>query len=257
MNNMKNIILFLLTIIPLVAAYPQAPDIEWQNVIGGELTDQLTIIIQTSDGGYIVGGNSNSTNTGDKTEIGNGNFDFWILKLDSIGNIEWQNTIGGDYYDGIVNIIETNDGNYILAGNTASSISGDLTEEVSNWSFWFLKLDSAGNILWQKTIGSDGGDGLIDFVQADDGGYFIGSTSSGDSTGDKSENSVGFSDFWILKLDSGFEIEWQNTIGTELDDQLGGLDKTSDGGCLVGGYTNAGISGDKTESGAGGMITGY
>ncbi|MFN0274715.1 MAG: MopE-related protein [Chitinophagales bacterium] len=229
-----------------------APEIEWQNVIGGEGDDELTYIVQTSDGGYIVGGNSSSTNTGDKIEIGNGFTDFWVLKLDSLGNIEWQNTIGGDYQENLVNIIELNDGNYILASNSSSGISGDLTEDTNNGDFWILKIDSIGNITWQKTIGSDNWDYMIDFVAADDGGYFIGATSYGNISGDKTENSIGEGDFWIVKLDSALNIVWDNTIGTTLNDGFGGLDKTNDGGCIIGGYTNAGISGDKTEAGIGG-----
>ncbi len=71
-----------------------APEIEWQNTIGGNAEDNLQSVEQTIDGGYILAGYSSSTNTGDKTEVGNGWEDYWIIKLDTSGNIEWQNTIG-------------------------------------------------------------------------------------------------------------------------------------------------------------------
>ena len=78
----------------LLTATVQAQEIEWQNTIGGNYTDQLYSIQQTTDGGYILGGWSESYISGDKTENSFGGSDYWVVKLDSIGNIQWQNTIG-------------------------------------------------------------------------------------------------------------------------------------------------------------------
>ncbi|MBL0343179.1 MAG: hypothetical protein IPP71_21340 [Bacteroidetes bacterium] len=79
---------FLLTI-------ASAQEIEWQNTIGGSGYEELRSIQQTSDGGYILAGWSGSNISGDKTENSNGGVDFWIIKTDSLGTLEWQNTIGG------------------------------------------------------------------------------------------------------------------------------------------------------------------
>ncbi|MFI5172809.1 MAG: hypothetical protein ACHQFW_10485 [Chitinophagales bacterium] len=105
----------------------QAPGIEWQNTIGGSDYDYLYSIKQTIDGGYIAAGTSNSNISGDKTENSLGD-DYWVLKLDNLGNIQWQNTIGGNSYDDLSYVRQTDDGGYIVGGTSSSDISGDKTE---------------------------------------------------------------------------------------------------------------------------------
>src|SRR5258705_240318 len=90
--------------------------IEWQNTIGCSDGDFLYSIQQTSDGGYILGGYSESGISGDKTEASQGSTDYWVVKLDSTGAIEWQNTIGGSDGDYLYSIQQTSDGGYILGG---------------------------------------------------------------------------------------------------------------------------------------------
>ena len=103
-----------------INGFCQAPGIEWQNTIGGSNLDQLRTIKITSDGNYIIGGRSFSGISGDKTEAVVGSEDFWILKLDVLGNIIWQNTIGGITSDVLNTINQTNDGGYIIGGNSSS-----------------------------------------------------------------------------------------------------------------------------------------
>ena len=120
---------FAATLCALSALFGQAPAIQWQNTIGGNFDDYPFSLQQTADGGYIFGGYSNSTISGDKTENSLwGLADDWVVKLDSTGTIQWQNTIGGNGYDYINAIQQTADGGYILGGFSASDISGDKTE---------------------------------------------------------------------------------------------------------------------------------
>ncbi|MFT5071880.1 MAG: hypothetical protein ACI8V8_001851, partial [Chitinophagales bacterium] len=91
---MKKLVFFILSL-GFLQIQAQAPTIEWQNTIGGSSGDYLYSINQTSDGGYILGGRSSSGLSGDKTEGSQGNDDYWVVKLNSLGVIEWQNTIGG------------------------------------------------------------------------------------------------------------------------------------------------------------------
>ena len=100
----------------------------WQNTIGGNYFDYLTCMVQTADGGYIIGGNSPSLMSGDKTEGNIGYDDIWIIKLNAIGNIIWQNTIGGTSTDNVNDIIQDDDGNYFLAATSNSDNSGDKME---------------------------------------------------------------------------------------------------------------------------------
>jgi hypothetical protein len=231
-----------------------APGIQWQNDIGGYDIEYFCGIQQTSDGGYIIGGRSNSDSTGDKTEDCIGDYDYWILKTDPLGNIQWQNTIGGNNVDRLFSIDQTRDGGYILGGMSGSDISGDKTENTWNGyeDYWVVKTDSSGNIQWQNTIGGNYTDFLMCIQQTSDGGYILGGHSNSDATGDKTENCWNFSyDCWIVKIDSAGAIEWQNTIGGDYVDNLYSIIETRDGGYLLGGTSGSGASGDKTENSIG------
>ncbi len=229
-----------------------AQEIEWQNTIGGDVVDMLYCISPTNDGGIILGGSSNSSASGDKTENSIGLFDYWIVKLDATGNILWQNTIGGTDYEYLIDISQTLDGGYILGGTSASDISGDKTENSKgDDDYWVVKLDASGNIQWDKTIGGNGKDYLNSISQLSDGGYIVGGTSVSDISGDKTENSMGGNDFWVMKLDSSGSIEWQNTIGGDDDDMETLIQQTFDGGYVMGGWSRSNNSGDKTENSQG------
>src|SRR5687767_5321616 len=92
---MKKLALLTIATICLIPNFVNSQIVEWQNTIGGSQRDYLWSVQQTPDGGYILGGYSDSDISGDKTENCNGNEDYWIIKVDSIGSIQWQNTIGG------------------------------------------------------------------------------------------------------------------------------------------------------------------
>ncbi|MFN0189705.1 MAG: hypothetical protein ACKVQV_13470, partial [Bacteroidia bacterium] len=223
--------------------------IQWQNTIGGSAEDLLNSIIQTSDVGFILGGSSNSNISGDKTEQGKGLSDYWIVKVDSLGNIQWQNTIGGNGDDDLYSIEQTLDGGYILGGSSGSSISGDKTEQGKGFTdYWIVKVDSLGVIEWQNSIGGLSFDDLYSIQQTFDGGYILGGCSGSNISGDKTEQGKGFSDYWIVKVDSLGVIQWQNTIGGEKNDYLNSIQQTVDGDFILGGWSNSTISGDKTEN---------
>jgi|GEM_PF-5257058 len=99
---MKNsILIFFLLLTANSQLFSQAPEIEWQNTIGGTLFDELTSICQTSVNGYILGGSSYSHSSDDKTEDRIGDDDYWIVKLNSEGTIEWDETMGGTGLDNV------------------------------------------------------------------------------------------------------------------------------------------------------------
>jgi len=245
---MRKIGNFILLITLIGEGLSQAPEIEWQNTIGGGSTDKLSCIDLTSDGGYILGGSSGSTIYGDKTEDNIGFFDYWIVKLDSIGDIEWQNTIGGTLEDVLTAITQTEDGGYIVGGYSLSGVSGDKTEaNIGDNDYWIIKLNSIGNIVWQNTVGGNSSDQLTDLIQTNDGGFLASGTSWSGISGDKTEPNIGNQDYWIIKLNSEGNIEWQNTIGGTNADAQYGIMQTSDGNYLIGGISHSGISGDKTD----------
>jgi hypothetical protein len=168
---MKKLVFFILSL-GFLQIQAQAPTIEWQNTIGGSSGDYLYSINQTSDGGYILGGRSSSGLSGDKTEGSQGNDDYWVVKLNSLGVIEWQNTIGGSNNDRLESINQTSDGGYILGGYSNSGLSGDKTEAgQGNDDYWVVKLNSLGVIEWQNTIGGSSNDELWSLNQRGEGGY--------------------------------------------------------------------------------------
>jgi len=224
-------------------------NLQWQNTLGGTTNDFLTCINITSDGGYIVGGNSNSPISGDKTEPGYGSFDFWVIKLNAAGNIEWQNTIGGSGYEGLFQLQQTTDGGYILGGSSSSGISVDKTETSFGFDdYWILKLNITGNIIWQKTLGGSNLDILTDIRQTNDNGFIIAGHSQSGASALKSENLIGVSDCWIIKLSEDGITEWENTIGGNLVDYVYSIKQTLDNGYIMGCSSESGISGDKNEN---------
>lgn len=223
-------------------------NILWQNTIGGSDQDHIGCIDQTFDHGYILGAHSFSGISGDKTEANQGDDDFWIIKLDTAGNIVWQNTIGGSDEDVLTCVEQTSDHGYIIGGDSYSGISGDKTEASrGNSDYWVLKLDSLGNIQWQKTLGGTNYETLAAVHQTLDGGYILGGHSNSGQTGDKTESSQGSIDYWIVKLGAAGNIQWQNTIGGNDLDRLGSVALTMDGGYIIGGFSMSGVSGDKTD----------
>jgi len=240
----------------IVKLNPTGQTIEWQKTIGGYYHEYLFSIQQTSDGGYILGGRSDSDISGDKTEDSKGSYDCWVVKLNSTGQtIEWQRTIGGKFWDDINSIQQTSDGGYIFGGRSDSDISGDKTEDSKgSYDYWVVKLNSTGQTIeWQKTIGGSGEDELYSIRQTSDGGYILGGWSGSNISGDKTENNKGSVDYWIVKLNStGQTIEWQKTIGGDDHDYLKSVQQTLDGGFICGGESWSRKSGDKTEEKIGG-----
>ncbi len=228
-NLFLTVILFSITML-----YAQVPEIEWQKSLGGTGEDVATSIQQTSDGGYIVAGYSYS-NDGDVS--GNhGESDYWVVKLDNAGTIQWQKSLGGSSEDWVGPIKQTSDGGYIVAGHSSSN-DGDVSQNYGGNDYWIVKLDEIGNIEWEKSLGGSGEDIATDLLQVSDGGYIVvGYSSSND--GDVSQN-YGGSDYWIVKLDDVGNIEWEKSLGGSREDIATSLHQTSDGGYIVAGHSSS------------------
>ncbi|MGR3309663.1 MAG: hypothetical protein ACUZ77_02710 [Candidatus Brocadiales bacterium] len=184
--------------------------VQWQKTYGGGGFDVASSIQQTSDGGYIVAGGTGS--------FGAGRFsDIWVLKLDANGIVQWQKTYGGDFNEAS-SIQQTSDGGYVGAGWTSSFGAG-------MGDIWVLKLDANGIVQWQKTYGGSDSEGANSIQQTRDGGYIV--------AGWTESFGAGFGAFWVLKLDSGGNIQWQKTYGERGSDSAHSIQQTSDGGYIV------------------------
>ena len=223
---------------------------QWDYRYGGTSKDVLTCLRQTADGGYILGGYSYSDSSGDKTQMSWGNADYWIVKTDSPGNIQWDRRYGGTSSDYLYSLQQTADGGYILGGYSSSGISGDKTQACwggNSDDYWIVKIDSLGNKQWDKDFGGILSDELYSVQQTADGGYMLGGLSGSPISGDKTQPFWGGSDYWILKTDSLGNKQWDKDLGGTFNDRLFSLQQTTDGGYILGGYSFSGISGDKTE----------
>jgi type IX secretion system substrate protein len=158
------------------------------------------------------------------------------LKLDSVGNLEWQKCLGGTNDDRAYSIRQTKDGGYIVAGNTAS-FDGDVSGFHGYVDSWIVKLDSSGNIDWEKSLGGTNFDDAKSITQTIEGGYIVaGFTKSED--GDVSENK-GYFDYWIVKLDILGNITWEKSLGGGDVDYAQSISQTFDGGYIIAGYTES------------------
>lgn len=220
-----------------VAKLDDTGNIEWQKSLGGSKDDKAQSIHSTNDGGYIVAGYSES-NDGDVS--GNhGYYDYWVVKLDHFGNIEWQKSLGGTFFDFASSVQITGDDGYIVAGQSQSKDINvpDHHGMVEFKDAWIVKLDLLGNIVWQKSIGGSSNDFANSIQTTSDGGYvFAGFSQSND--GDVSGNQ-GYDDFWIVKLDHGGNMEWQKTLGGSDLDQAYAVHAANDGGYIVAGNTQS------------------
>jgi gliding motility-associated-like protein len=226
-----------------------APNKLWDKTFGGISHDYFESLNQTSDGGYILGGWTDSGIGGDKSQANKGYYDFWIVKLDVSGKKIWDKTFGGNNWDELHSVQQTSDGGYILGGGSYSGISGDKSQPShGGFDFWVVKLDANGNKLWDKTFGGSYTDKIQSLQQTSDGGYILGGTSDSGISGDKTQASKGRMDYWAVKLDASGKKLWDKTLGGSGDDFLYALQQTTEGGYILGGFSSSGISGDKSQA---------
>ena len=232
--------LYVLLLIANISRQDKDPQLVWQKCLGGSDWETGRSIQQTTDGGYIIAGESNSVD-GDVT--GNhGGFDFWIVQLDASGDIIWQKCLGGSGNDYPTSIQETQGGGYVVAGYT-NSTDGDVTGNHGGFDFWIVKLNTSGNILWQRCLGGSGNDYAMSIHQTIDGGYIVAGYS--DSNDGHVTNNRGGFDFWIVKLNASGNIVWQKSLGGSSSDYARSVQQTNDGGYIVTGNTYS-IDGDVT-----------
>lgn len=209
---------------------------------GGSKNDSAQEIVSTNDGGYAVIGFTQSMD-GDITDKQNETFNFWVLKFDEENEIQWNKTYGGTGDDKGQDIIQTIDGGYAVLGSTFSN-DGDVSSNSGQNDYWLAKLDTSGNITWQKSFGYQGADYGISVIQTNNNGYLVtgvldvtGSNGQGDTS--RSSNKHAGGDYWAIKLDASGNTEWSKYYGGLLTDTPAGVVQTDDNGYILVGGTDS------------------
>ncbi len=216
--------------------------IVWQQSFGGKYNDELRSIIATQDGGFLLGGSSNSPESGNKTQKHLGESDYWIIKLDKDGNEQWQKTIGSSGDDQLYVVHTTQDGHYLLGGNSNSETGDDKRSSNENGTdFWVIKLGKDNrDILWQETYNIGKVDILTSLVENDDRTILLGGYAQGVPSRAGNDKLVkGTADYVAIKLNDKGEELWRKDVGSDGEDVLKKVIETRDGGYLMAGTSKS------------------
>ena len=205
----------------MIIGVDAVPVEQWNKTFGGSYVDNAGYVQQTSDGGYILAGFTESH------WLSKG--DAWLIKTDANGNQLWSKKFGGMGEDAAHFVQQTSDGGYILAGYTSSFWTSD-------YDVWLIKTDASGNELWSKTFGGTNDDWTESVQQTTDGGYIV--------AGRTASYGAGSGDAWLIKIDPNGNQLWSKTYGGRSDDNINRVQQTSDGGYILTGFTASYGAGD-------------
>jgi hypothetical protein len=184
----------------------------WNQTFGGTSNDEGGALIQTTDGGFVIVGETSSFGTGG---------DVWLIKTDRNGTMQWNQTYGGMDSDWGVDLINTTDGGYIILGSK--------TVGVGDTDMWLVKMDENGVVQWNQTYGGKMRDLALALIRTMDNGIAI--------TGRTSSFGAGLHDMWLVKTDENGIVQWDQTYGGTKDDWSRALIQTKDGGFALVGIT--------------------
>ncbi|MEL6650135.1 MAG: caspase family protein [Bacteroidota bacterium] len=197
----------------LICALPSSAQEKFSKTFGGDRDEHAMAVTTTATGDYVVAGFTNS--------YGLGKSDVWVMKLDDFGNEVWRQYFGDKDYDWANDLIETRDGNYVLAGYTRDQKSGKNNA-------WVFQLNRHGELMWSRTYGGKDADEARSIIQTKDGGFAV--------AGFSYSNSKGKSDIWLLRLNAVGEILWDQHYGGSGIEKAYSIAETSDEGFVIGGY---------------------
>ncbi len=206
----------------------------WRGYYGGSNNDRAHAVVRSNDGGFVMCGFTES----DDFDINNsrGSYDFWVVKIDKVGNLVWQKSYGGTGIERAQDIANTADGGYIITGNTFSN-DVDVSKNNGESDIWLIKIDVSGNLVWETSFGGSQFDDAQSVSQSKDGGYIlVGNSKSTDKDTNANE---GENDIWLIKTDANGNMTWQKTFGgAGLDYGFDALE-TEEGSIIIVGETSS------------------
>lgn len=252
MRKLKYTLILVLTLL-IGGLYGQLPQLNWDKTIGGNYAEGMSTILPALDGdGFYLMGSSSSNVSGEKTAPPYTMFgtDIWIVKYNSNWEKQWDKVIGGTLNEGLSSVLQLIDGGFLLGITSFSNASGDKSEDTrgnSDSDYWIVKIDKDANVEWERTIGGADFDDLNGMFYHPDGGFLLAGTSYSGKSGDKSHDSFGNQDIWIVHIDWNGKILWDKVYGGERFDIGGGLFPLDDG-FIVTGKSDSPPSGNKTAT---------
>jgi len=212
----------------------------WDRTYGGDTFDELTTIQATNDGGFLLGGSSTSGVSGDKSEPSFGEYDYWVVKIDAKGEVQWDRTYGGAGTENMVAAAQGADGGYLLGGTSDSD-------------YWVVKTDDQGNVEWDKFYGGPGEDILTSLTLVENGGYLLGGYTDSKTPSDRWSRNNGDFDYRIIRVDQMGNTVWERNLGGPSNDFMTCVEANRSGGFVIGGYSCSESSSDKNKGSFGGF----
>ncbi len=224
-----------------------AQQLKKQINFGGSGTDNAMDLIKTADNNLIVIGSSSSGKSGDKNSDGFGDLDFWIVKCTPKGKILWQQTYGGDQVDEPRTILETENRDLVIAGNSMSGVSGNKkTPLIGKADFWVLRLDKEGNLLWQKSFGKKDVSTLSKMIPLSNGNFLLSGYTWIEPSSVPGSKKVRY-EYWLITIDGLGNMISEKTLGGNHDDMLETTTQLRNKDILLTGFSLSGATGDKSE----------
>jgi hypothetical protein len=229
------------------------PSVLWQKTYGGSSSDELRAIEPASGGGFLLAGNSLSTNSGTKTSARFGSTDFWIVRIDEQGQALWDRSFGGTDTEELTAARRTADGGFVLVGWSASQNNGNKSSaNFGGPDAWLVRLDADGNKLWDRAFGGNDVDRFNDVWLLSDGGFLLCGYSRSQPSGNKSSANYGVNDGWLARVSASGELVWEKSFGGVNGDSFRRIRAMQDGTFIAGGTSYSPPSENGRDSNWGG-----
>lgn len=215
--------------------------VQWQKYYAASRNNIIYSLKVTNDGGFVFAGIADLDEFNLGTLNIRGDYDYWVLKADAQGEIQWQKSFGGSAADYARSISQSNDGGYIVAGLTRSNDFSVFPNPGGN-SIWVLKLDSNGGVQWEKCYGNEGSEYASSIEQTIDGGFILAGKAT--SINEDEDGTFYSDDALIIKLNNNGDIQWQKTIGGKSNEEVNCIQQTLDHGFIFTGYDSSNSNGN-------------